>query len=282
MTRRPSPHPYASDVDLDEVVAAILEYTSRVAALLRSATGSSVPALGVWDLTGLALHVSHAIDGVKSMARGTESLLGDLWEQPAFMQMLVGGETERDLGAVAERIEASVTEFLSVIEAGRSGDGGTDRAWLFEGTRMTLPNLGCHVLNELVVHGRDMAEAEGAPWPISRHHASLVLRGFLFPAVSALGKAMVDQEKAAGLRANYEIRLRGGGCAFFLFDDGNLTVTAAPPEQVDCHLLVEPAPFLLVAWGRQSQWSRIARGQLLAWGRRPWLGVKLRGLMRNP
>jgi len=271
-----------SEVDLDEVVTAIREYTSRVAALLRSATRTSAPALGVWDLTGLALHVSHAMDGVKSMARGTESLLGDLWEQPAFMQMLVAGEIERDLGAVVDRIEASVTEFLSVIEAGRSGDGGADRAWLFEGTRMTLPNLACHVLNELVVHGRDMAESEGAPWPISRRHASLVLRGFLFPAVSALGEAMVDQEKAAGLRANYEIRLRGGGRAFFLFDDGNLTVTSAPPTRVDCHLLVEPAPFLLVAWGRQSQWSRIARGQLLAWGRRPWLGVKLRGLIRNP
>jgi len=37
-----------------------------------------------------------------------------------------------------------------------------------------------------------------------------------------------------------------------------------------------------VSWGRVSQWPAIGRGQLLAWGRRPWLGLKLRALLRNP
>ena len=42
------------------------------------------------------------------------------------------------------------------------------------------------------------------------------------------------------------------------------------------------AAFLLVAWGRISQWGAIPKGQLLAWGRKPWLGVQLRSWLRNP
>ena len=68
-----------------------------------------------------------------------------------------------------------------------------------------------------------------------------------------------------------------------VFDDGGMTVEASRPRQkVDCHLSVDPAAFLLVAWGRISQWQAIPKGQLLAWGRRPWLGLQLRGLVRNP
>jgi hypothetical protein len=37
-----------------------------------------------------------------------------------------------------------------------------------------------------------------------------------------------------------------------------------------------------VAWSRQSQWSAIAKGKLLAWGRKPWLGPRFKGLIWNP
>jgi hypothetical protein len=38
----------------------------------------------------------------------------------------------------------------------------------------------------------------------------------------------------------------------------------------------------MVVWARQSQWSAIGKGKLLAWGRKPWLGPQLRDFMRNP
>jgi len=276
-----APVPYVTDVDADVATKAVREFGARVSAMLRAVRHPSAPALGSWDLTDVAVHLSHAVDGVKTMARGSGSILTDLWELPGFLETLVSGEEERDLAALADRIEASVAEFLAVVAAARSS-GEADRAWLVEGTRMPLATLLCHVLNELVVHGGDIAKAEGVPWPVSAQEASLVLRGFLFPVVAAMGRAMVDQKAAAGLRANFEIRLRGGGRAYFGFDDGDLRVTATAPRRVHCHLSVDPNAFMLVAWGRRSQWSGIARGQLVAWGRRPWLGVRLRPLMRNP
>ena len=44
----------------------------------------------------------------------------------------------------------------------------------------------------------------------------------------------------------------------------------------------DPAALLMVAWARQSQWHAIARGKLMAWGRKPWLGFRFRSLLRNP
>ena len=67
------------------------------------------------------------------------------------------------------------------------------------------------------------------------------------------------------------------------FHDGDLVVTPGPPTgRVDCHLLVDPVAFLLVTWARISQWDAIPKGKLLAWGRKPWMGLKLRSLVKNP
>jgi hypothetical protein len=93
---------------------------------------------------------------------------------------------------------------------------------------------------------------------------------------------MLDAEQAAGLRATYDIRLRGGDRFYFIFNDGALTIEEPSARKVDCHISADPVAFLMVAWSRQSQWSAIAKGKLLAWGRKPWLGPRFRGLMRNP
>ncbi len=269
----------ATTVDLGAVRAAVTTETARLTALLRSAPGVDVPALGEWNLGDVAVHISHRIDGVLAAARGGGSLLDDIWSLSGLSSVLVGGEETRDLAAIVDRIDATVAQLLSLLPA----TGGDElRPWLVQGVELPLSALACEVLNELVVHGRDVALAEHAPWPVDRASAALVLDGFLFPALDALGRSMVDQQAAAGVRACYDVRLRGGGGATLCFDDGDLSVTRPTPDRVDCHLSVDPAAFLLVSWGRVGQWPAIARGQLLAWGRRPWLGLRLRSLLRNP
>jgi hypothetical protein len=66
------------------------------------------------------------------------------------------------------------------------------------------------------------------------------------------------------------------------FDDGKLTVEAANGARSDCTINADPAAFLLVGYGRQSQWAPIVRGKLLASGRKPWLGLKFAKLLVNP
>jgi len=175
-----------------------------------------------------------------------------------------------------------VATFLTSMEEAATTSGDTSHAWLVQGTEMPLSALTCQLLSELTVHGLDLARAAGVPWPIDNGHAALILQGFVLPALHTLGRDMVVQEKAGKARARFEVRLRGDGRSWLCFSDGSLAVEGSPQGPVDCHLSVDPATFLLVAWGRTSQWPAIARGQLLAWGRKPWLGMQMRSWLRNP
>jgi uncharacterized protein (TIGR03083 family) len=267
------------EVDDTAAQAAVADAGARVSALLRSVTHPEAPALGEWGVTDVAVHLSHTVDIVGAMATGADSVATVIWDVSKLTTMLVAGETERDLGVLATRVDASIAGLLAAL---RSSAGGNRRQWLIQGVEMPLSTIACHALNELVVHGRDIARADGVPWPIERAHATLVLQGFLFPVLAAIGGSMVDQAAAAGVKATYDVRLRGGGRVAIRFDDGDLTVTDVPEGPVDCHLSVDPVTFMLVAWNRVGQWPAIGRGQLLAWGRRPWLGLKLRAMLRNP
>ena len=270
----------STHVDMAAAQSAVASYGARATALLRSGLRPDAPALGSWDVTDLAVHLSHSVDGIAAMAKGGGSLLEDIRQLPMLTGALVSGEAERDLGAIADRIDASVADLSSVVGAVAADEL---RPWLVHGVELPVSALTCHVLNDLMVHGHDLAVANRHPWPIERSHAALVLGGFLFPVLGALGRSMVDQEAAAGRQVCFEVRLRrGGGSAFLHFDHGALTVEDFPSGPVDCRLSVDPDTFLLVAWGRRSQWPAILRGQLLAWGRRPWLGVELRAMLKNP
>ena len=266
-------------VDWAEARAAVASAGARVGTLLRSVKHPDVPALGDWDVTDVAVHISHTVDVITAMARGGGSIVDDIWKLRTLTDALVKAESTRDLDLLADRVEASVAGFLTVM--GESPDDEL-RGWVVKGMEVSLSTLTCHLLNELIVHGRDIALADGQPWPIARADAALVVCGFLFRVLGRLGPSMVVAEEAAGLRICMEVRVRGGCRVYVRFDDGDFSLDEKPWKTVDCRLLVDPAAFLLVAWGRIDQWRPIARGQLLAWGRKPWVGLKLRALLRNP
>lgn len=259
---------------------AVADTAERLVAVLRSATTPDAPALGSWDVTDVAVHLTAGIGGTTALVQGSGSLLTEIGELGAMNAIFVAGETERRLDVLADRIADAVARFLAGV---RAQDTDVAVPWLVEGTEMPLSGVTCQLLSELLVHGRDIAGAVGSPWPIDRGHASMVLTGFLFPSMGLLGRTTVDHDAAAGVRATYEVRLRGGGGrAILAFHDGDLTVSRHRPGPVDCHLSVDPATFLLVSFGRMSQWSGVARGKLFAYGRKPWLGLKLRSLLTNP
>ena len=266
-----------TSVDWPAAQKAVAEAGPRLTAMLRSVTRADVPALGEWSLSQVAVHVSLVTDAIWAMTRGGGNLIADVWDLGKLSQVLVAGEGPRTPAEMADRIDASVAGFLAAMEAANED---SSHNWLIQGTEMPLSTLTCQLLNELTVHGLDIARAEGVPWPIDRGHAALILQGYLFPALHTLGRAMVVQDKAGNAR--FEVRLRGDGRAWLRFADGDFSVEASPQGPVDCHLSVDPATFLLVAWGRTSQWPGIAKGQLLAWGRKPWLGMQMRSWLRNP
>jgi hypothetical protein len=51
---------------------------------------------------------------------------------------------------------------------------------------------------------------------------------------------------------------------------------------VDCVISADPVTFLLVAYGRMPLSRALLHGGILAWGRRPWLGLHFKNLFFNP
>ncbi|MGH3971753.1 MAG: SCP2 sterol-binding domain-containing protein [Pseudonocardiaceae bacterium] len=283
-------------VDWHQGQDALRDEVARVTALLRSIQDPGPPAVGQWNLGEVAMHLAQVWIGLPSLARrdlsrvyevvpdlagvAGDSLIRDLWDLGDMTTHAVRSDTERNLGVLADRIEAQAEEYFSECVG---ADPDAPRPWMVEGTTVRLSTLTYHLLNETLMHAYDIAHAAGRPWRIDPAHAAMAAGRFLIPATQALGpRALVNSAKAAGVRATYDIRIRRGDSFHFIFDDGSLEIVEPSSRRVDCHISADPVAFLMVFWCRQSQWTAIATGKLMAWGRKPWLGLQFRGLIRNP
>jgi hypothetical protein len=283
----------ATQADWQQGQDALRDEVRRVTALLRSIQDPEPHAVGRWNLGEVAIHLSQAWIVVPALARrdlsrahevlpsvAGDSLIRDIRELSERTILGVKSDPERNPSVLADRIEARAEEYLSECVG---ADPTASRPWLVHGTTVRRSTLTYHLLNETIMHGGDIAHAAGRPWPIEPAHAAMVVGRFLVPVIQTLDpRAMVEAEQAAGLRVTYELRIRGGDRFHFIFNDGALRIEDPSPRRVDCRISADPVAMLLVTWNRQSQWSAIARGKLLAWGRKPWWGPRFGTLIRNP
>ena len=284
-----------SEVDWQQSQDALRDEVARVTALLRSIQDPGIPAVGQWNVGELAMHLSQVWIAVPGLARRDlsrlyevipsiadvvgDSLMQDMYELDGLTVLGVKSDSQRDPAVLADRIEQRAQEYFAEC-AGHSPY--ELRPWLVEGSTLPLSAMTGHLLNETVMHGYDIARAAGHKWRIEPAHAAMVVRQFFVPVLRTLDpRVFVNGEKAAGLRAIYDVRLRGHDRLHFIFDDGSLRVEEATSRPVDCHISADPAAFVMVFWARQSQWSAIAQGKLMAWGRKPWLGPRFRPLLRS-
>ena len=261
-------------------LAAVASLANRTSQLIRSIPDPAAPALGVWDAGQLAAHLTHVFELERDLLNGLPSPLADLADLGELTQQRVRDEAVYDPPALADRVDAAAAEFVGVA-AGL--DGTEPRMWV-GGVKVTARVLACHIVNESVVHGLDLSRATGRRWPVEAEHARLALEGFSFPMYRSLGRPSfaVNQDRAAGVRAVYDIRVRGGGRVFFVFADGGVTIEDPTDRPVDCRLWVVARAIMVLAWHRTPLAVPVLKGQVLPWGRRPWLALRLPGLLKLP
>jgi hypothetical protein len=95
-----------------------------------------------------------------------------------------------------------------------------------------------------------------------------------------VGHFLTEEGKRADV--SYRILLRGDGPLTFRFSKGALEVSAFDIGPVDCKISADPETFLLVGYGRIGLVRPAATGKLVAYGRKPWLGLSFKKLLRNP
>ncbi len=133
-------------------------------------------------------------------------------------------------------------------------------------------------LGELLIHGLDLARTLGRGWPIDRDQAVAV-----FEALVPIFPRVVNQDAAPKAAGTYHLRVRGhADYAFEVTPDGDLTIESRKPDRADLHVSVSPVAYLLVGYGRANEWAAVAKGQIRAWGRKPWLAPRFGSLFNPP
>ncbi len=276
------------EMELAEVRSAIARVGGQVNELIRSMprTDQRIPD-SAWTVGDTAAHLvvvfrafTDAIEGrleywddrygegdVRTWARLAEGNARTLSE-------VAGRDDPRVL---ARELRHGVHVFLAAT-ADRSPDSTIRTPWYGEGRTRVLGCMMCLVLGELVIHGFDIARGLRRPWPIDPNHARRIIGGVFTHMIPLV----VNPETTKGLRASYQIDVKGGPRFIVRFDDGTATVEPAGSRSVDCHLVGDPVTMLLFGYGRIGQWGKIASGKLRAWGRKPWLGLSFKRFLLNP
>ena len=180
-------------------------------------------------------------------------------------------ESERDIDVLLERFTRRSTALIE-----NAKERSFDEVVPWHGRPAPIR---CHlgsVLAEGLLHGRDLARTLDVPWPISKREATLCLEN-----VIPLLPLLINPQTTRDVDATIRIRLRGASSIPLRFDHGTLTLDAKVTH-FDATVSADPVAFLLVAYGRSSQSSEIARGRIIAWGRKPWVALKLTSYLVTP
>jgi uncharacterized protein (TIGR03083 family) len=263
----------AVSLDLPATRAALEVVGRRLVGLLEAVPDPQAPTRGLgWTLGETSLHVAGGPARYADFARGRALPEPTIDLGPVFAHRMAA-QPERTPGRLARQLAANTHRYL----AETAELPATHPVPFFGGVTIELAAQSAILLGEFVVHGLDVARSIGRRWPIDPAHARLIVAG-----VTAVLPRYVDRAAAAGLTATYQVHLRGGPSFQVRFDRGAATVGPPQPGAADCRLTVDPVTFLLVVYGRRSQWPGILRGQLRAWGRRPWLGPRFQRLFVRP
>ena len=252
----------------------------RTADLLRRIDNATAPVPGLsWTTAETAAHmVGDLRDYAQALTRHANGYMTHAvrQESPSRLSAAVNARhleevPERDLGHLADQIEDAVAAYLT---AAASADDSTTISTP-NGLAIDPPTMTALLLGEQVVHGLDIARAAKVRWQVEPRDALLIAPGVLSIAPQYL------RPSAAAVRASFELRIKGASRYRLAVDRGNAVVTDAG-EKSDCVITADPVAFLLLGYGRISQWSPIMRGKLRAGGRKPWLAMKFATLLESP
>ncbi|NUU26119.1 MAG: hypothetical protein HOV68_32155 [Streptomycetaceae bacterium] len=265
---------------LAQACAALREVVPRLVALVRSVPDADAPSVGTWAVGDVAAHLCDVFrfDTAAAAGRPVPEAVVTTAGMAEVNAKMLAEHGERRPAVLADHIATLASEFDDV--ATRSRRPTVD--WL-QGARLPPSVVACHLLEECLIHGHDIARAIARPWPVRRHHALLAVEGGVVPLIAALPPtAFLDRQKAASFRGRFDMRLRGGGRTLLVFDRGSLSVDVAGGHNVDAHLSADPWSLMLVFIGRQPLGKPLLHGKLAAWGRRPWKLARMLQVISPP
>lgn len=260
-------------IDRDQTLTAAGRATKDFTRLVRNAKHPGASAIGHWSIGELACHVSHVYAAVPRMLCGEASPAKDHRQMGQTWDELLAADPERDLDLLADRIESGWEECKETFAT----KGWTDEVGWHGDLKVPTYSMAAVVLNEACVHGLDIARADDVAFELGPEDARTITFGLL-PTLPDFA----NQEVVKALEATYEVRVRGGWWVYVTVAGGKVVISEVTDRPIDCRLSVDPVAYLLVGFNRENLWRALAKGQIVAWGRKPWLGFTFAKLFDSP
>ncbi|NUT46392.1 MAG: hypothetical protein HOV94_03580 [Saccharothrix sp.] len=272
--------------DVRDTLMATAERFSRM--LLACRTPDS-PAIGDWTAAQTAAHVAIVARLNSGLIGGNLSPLDDPDLDRGWQESSLGGFgrlnalsldrfPERSLDVVSNTLLEEVDLLLT---RAKDADPRELRPWLGS-ARLPAAAHVAHQLNELLIHGLDIARGLKVPWPISAHEAALTFDLFLMPMLGGQSGRLLGDAPGSGGRVAIEFRSKHTTPVILTHDNGRLRVDPADGSKVDAQVRFDPTAMMLTIFRRISLARAVTTGKVFAFGRRPLAAVTyLRG-MRSP
>ncbi|AYC36860.1 hypothetical protein DWG14_01070 [Streptomyces griseorubiginosus] len=252
---------------------AIVVTADRIAELLQAGADPHTPLRGAeWTVGEAAAHLALAGKLMADIGAGEERPYGDGTPGglAAANRVALAVFPQRDPAVLGAEIADTARGFVVA-----AADRDPGEAVLTPMGPMNMATMGSYLLTHLLGHGYDIAVALRGPHMVDREVVAFTLP-FMRLAMPRVVNAGATDHHACYL-------LRVGRDRFAVtFSDGVPTVTDAPPRRPDCTIAIDPVAFLLLALGRWTAPTAMARAKVIAWGRKPWLGLRFPLLFTAP
>ncbi|SEF29570.1 TIGR03083 family protein [Amycolatopsis pretoriensis] len=259
------------------VRAALPETGARFADLVAGVRHGHVTALGEWTIAETASHVGMIALMYTAMIRGD----GGPLPLPGLAEPIDAASVdtisrmnalalelypERDPVRLTERLRADIAEVLLV-----SADLDPEKpVWWLGGSRVPVAGVLAHLVNEMLIHGLDIARAVRRPWPIPAAHEALFLELFLFGMVRNDMGHLLDDATPSPRRIAVEFRSALTPPSVLALQHGRLRYEE-PDGTADVRLTFDPAVLVPMMFGRISRVRAVLGGGVRIGGPRPWL-----------
>jgi uncharacterized protein (TIGR03083 family) len=275
--------------NLPAVRAAFAAESGRVAQRVRTAERLSTPVPGLaWSVGQLAAHLCTVYQSFAATVRGefAATALDGVVEPNRTLPETIAAVNAFTVGLVrfadpaqaADALEAAAADLAAALDEAPDPLLACPAPWYGPGRTRTVGTLASLAVSETLVHGYDLARAANAKALPSAGPAALVA-----PTVmSEMLPLLLDAERAGGVRAGFEIRVRGGAAFVLRIEDGTARTAPAEGQEVDCVISLNACSALMIGYARQSVAHALLTGGTIAFGRRPWLGLRMRGLFLTP
>ncbi|MEU8266427.1 maleylpyruvate isomerase N-terminal domain-containing protein [Sphaerisporangium sp. NPDC049002] len=262
----------------DAVRVSLREAGGRFAEMVASAREPHAMATREWTVVESAAHVASIARWYGSMLRFDngphpfptikDALLATTVDTVSDVNdVALGLFPERDQHRLAHLLRTSIDEILRVTE-------GLDPArpviWLGD-SRVPLAGVLAHLVNELLVHGWDIASVTRTRWVMPPREAALFFDLFLVGMIQGdVGRLLDTGEPALDRRIAVRFHSRYTTPVTLVLRDGRVSIEQPGPD-TDVHLYFDPAALNLMLFGRIGRTRAVVTGKLAVWGRRPWL-----------